>query len=150
MSCSKARRNSSSRKDTILNMAHGQCVVPWSVILKTRWRRNCSAATSRPGDHVEVMATDGKLSFHVAEPQHIVARCARGELASSGSPGGRALPITPADGRPRRLSLAVRLSHGYRFGSSKGWHARATPERCADRRRDRACASRNCAAVYAD
>jgi ATP-dependent Clp protease ATP-binding subunit ClpC len=23
----------------------------------------------KPGDHVEVMATDAKLSFHVAEPQ---------------------------------------------------------------------------------
>lgn len=27
----------------------------------------------KPGDHVEVMVTDGKLSFHVAEPQNNAA-----------------------------------------------------------------------------
>ncbi|KAF5406594.1 MAG: hypothetical protein Udaeo2_33260 [Candidatus Udaeobacter sp.] len=27
----------------------------------------------KPGDHVEVMVTDGKLSFHVAEPQNSAA-----------------------------------------------------------------------------
>ena len=42
-------------------------------ISKIHCGRNCSEATSKAGDRVEVTAADGKLTFHVVEPHSAAA-----------------------------------------------------------------------------
>ena len=57
--------------------------------------------------------------------------------------------LTPAGARRRRPASGVRPSRACRSALSKDWRGRATPARCADRRRHRAGGWRSCAAACA-
>jgi len=58
--------------------------------------------------------------------------------------------FTRADAPRRRPFSSVRRSHACKFAWSKGWRDQAGLEHCAGPRRDRACASQNYVAAYAD
>src|SRR5437763_17057214 len=123
-------------------MARVQCAVQWNVFSKIRSRKNCFAATSNPATRSTLRPS--MESCHSGFPnRNLRAAHLRQRVKAR-------YKITLADAHPRRLSLAARLSHAYRFVSSRGWRARVALGHCADQRRDRACALQNYVATCAD
>jgi len=64
---------SDRQRGTIRNTAPDRCVALSNVFLKIRSRKNCSAGNVKPGDRVDVVAADGKLSSRFRNHRHKAA-----------------------------------------------------------------------------